>query len=71
MEAQDSQLFSLSKVTALCFDFNCPFNILQDNFTGRPYSEAYDSVKQGHNWGVIGLGTNFSVDLLERYVDYI
>ena len=38
----------------------------QDNYTGLGYSEAYDSVKQGHTWGVISLGANFSVDLMER-----
>ena len=40
--------------------------IIQENYTGLAYSEAYNSVKQGQNWGIIGMGANFSVDLLER-----
>lgn len=43
------------------------YTVYQDNYTGLGYSEAYDSVKQGHTWGVISLGANFSVDLMERF----
>ena len=39
---------------------------LQDNYTGQGYAEAYESVKEGHAWGVLTMGANFSKDLYQR-----
>ena len=39
---------------------------LQDNYTGRGFAEAYESVKEGHTWGVLTMGANFSKDLYQR-----
>ncbi|KAH3702532.1 hypothetical protein DPMN_077556 [Dreissena polymorpha] len=42
-------------------------SIIQENYTTQGYSAAYDSVRNGHTWGVIHLKANFTQDLIERF----
>lgn len=60
----NEEVFGFSQLFLDCLDTSAIHNI-----SYKDYNSAVQSVHDGHSWGVIAIGKNFTVDLQERYMN--